>query len=1359
MQNATNEGKAFTTKPADNVLETLKKVQTTEFVNGQPMSSVSSSSPLPLTMDGKQSKTQSNGLFYTSITLWACISVIIALTSGIFSLPALQIIQFFSLMALPAFMASIILMINRRHQNMMQHMNNMQYAQLPSLEKIARMNPEISSNMLEQQQLLNQTNEETHKNLHHMIVMVDERIAAMRSVSATTQTEFKNITEHMNLSLRDSLTQITGTTEESMGQLKNIIDIVKEREGNIHQLNQNLMVLEKDISGILDKRQTEIHSQIEKQLATMLDSFQKVKEDMVIYKDDMFSDVMQKNDENRQKIEELISGVTGTIHKRQEDLLGDFESANNGMYQRVQKILHELGTHNDQLVNRVEARQVQIRDLLERNNGHFTNLFQQYNLQYDDMCDKVIVALQEKGVELTQQIKGGLNEFTDTLGIIDQKRVENEHRLTEFVQAQSGKIYDDLKHHHQHNYQKISEYFNSHQNWMQNLTDTLQGSFGDFKKHAHDYRGIFEETIGSASQNTKTLGKNIRDELEQVINSVNLATDNVRQVTGNFNEACEKLDGTHSKSEQILDKVDKSLVQHAHTLIENTERLEGCSKIIEGNFSKHAHKVTQLTTYVKENQEKTFGELITNINQRIEFMQDNVQRHSGMVTRSINESIAKQTETMSLAMQKNIQRIDHSGVNLSEVLAKSCNDAIIKFNAQGKRLEDNVIQLLQKLLKSTQVLDQGIDKIDGSINNTDNKIASIKEITQKQTVFFDALLERIEKNSGGLRQKIQQDQEQLVRAIHAAEEKATRSKETMLENSEFFIEKTDDISTRFHSIHEKMNQHLRIISDVSTQAQSHCVQMDEKLRGQVNGLQSAITSHNASLSSAFSPAMEQLVSVSNIIQERADGFYQMFNNSLDKVETASDNLTSKGENIISVLDYAETSINNSSTKLGTTAEQMDVLAKNIEQQAHKMENSVQYQIREIDQCAHDFETRIHNMNGALTRYIDTIKNNGDNMTNNFTDNSMKFQKTAESIQLLFTDAMSGLSKNSGEFENQLRRLLTSLQQTGTLIQNHSNQLQITDKKMNDFSDNANQTVEQVMQKLNILRESFDDVTERMNKNIIKLSSTVADKKSGVLSVTDHVQDVQEKLVLQCREALDITNQARQIMKNIPHMTSILQAQTQPEMAPSLPQPQQEIATSSKEGIIAAETNNMQQTAEATTAAPATTYKAEQPSADAVKMVIAPKVGLPQRDSQLASPPVTGAPAPNDPKYINFMNSARKLIEELHLTSHEICKTINSRKEIARMEKEMKTGKQNAFTIYLLNNNTPEFIVQFASQQNKNQQTKHLSENYQNKFESLINSSKDFSADNRLTDNFVNSDIGKLYMMLAQISGRTAIHLQ
>ncbi|MCH9852906.1 MAG: hypothetical protein K0U45_05315 [Alphaproteobacteria bacterium] len=1276
-----------------------------------------------------------------------------ALIIAMFLSPEMQIasmiatIQFIAIAVTPLLLLSMLL-INLRNNQRSEDMWRNQASSALSVP-LYHSDDATSAGFADTMNQHNAMMQQTENNLKNIIAMVDERIKAMRSLSTTAETEFQNITEHMGKALRDNLSKISHSTQESMGELKNVVNVIQDREASLSKLTQHFTVIEQDISEILEKRQRDIRQQIETQIGGILSGFDDIRKDMNDYQKNMLQDWMTQNQDNKEQIHEVISRhddkinhIADNIHKRQEDLIANFENSNNGMYLRIQKILHELNINNDQLVNRVEARQVQMRDLLGRNNEHFTSLFEQYHVQYNDMCQNIMTMIRDKGADLTTQVSDGLSNFTDIFKEMEAQRLQNEQQIEAFLKNHSQQITEKLTTHHTHNYDIISDHFSNHQNWMSNLVDSVQKSYGDFQQHANDYKETFEQTIGNAAQSTKQLGKNVRDELEQVITSVNHAASHVNQLTGNFSNAFDKLESVNDKSEIVLDKVDRSLGQHISRLTENTEKLENCSQSVENNFTKHANKINQISDYVKESQGKAFDDLIQNINERLKFLQNNIQQHSAIANRTLNDSIAKQSELMVTALQTNIDNIEKGGSHMNDILAKTGVEVIEKFNTQGKQIETQVVQLLQKLLKSSQMLDQGVGKIDGLINNTDDRVDNLKLIIQKQTAFYEALLQRMEQNSGALRTQIQSDQEKLVHAIREAEEKASLTKGTLMENSDFFIEKTDDIVNRFQSIHEKMTQHMRMVGDISTQAQSHCTQMDDKLRNQVDNLQTAINTHNNSLSSAFTPAMDKLTDVSEQIQEKASHFHETFKQSIDKVDNISNHLTIRGEKILNIFTSAESSIDKSADKLTHSAVQMRDVAKDVERHSSTFENIVQAQLREIDQYGQDFESRINDLNGSLGRYLHSIKEQGNQFSAQFIKNSDSFHHTAEKINQTFGTAIGGLTKNSSEFENNLRRLLTSLQQTGTLVQNHSNQISVNNQKMNEFDAISKQAVDSVIEKLSNLSNAFDKVTERMNHNIVKLSATIADKQSGMLSVSDKMQNVQEQLVNQCREAMNITNQASEVFKSLPHANTDMNINGDANINAENMMSQNALQNASPHDIILAKAQNK----------------------DALLTTITtPEKGLPPRKPEMRQPErrpeqhqmqdKISPPAVDDIKYRNFMNSARNLIEDLHKTSAALSKNLIDKTEFRKIENDYKAGKRNAFTLHLLSRNNDDFANHISGENLRNIQTKQLLETYQNKFESLMHSSKEFSPDNSLATDFSLSDIGKLYAMLAKIAGR------
>ena len=310
--------------------------------------------------------------------------------------------------------------------------------------------------------------------------------------------------------------------------------------------------------------------------------------------------------------------------------------------------------------------------------------------------------------------------------------------------------------------------------------------------------------------------------------------------------------------------------------------------------------------------------------------------------------------------------------------------------------------------------------------------------------------------------------------------------------------------------------------------------------------------------------------------------------------------------------------------------------------------------------------------------------------------------------------------------------------------------------MNEFDAISKQAVDSVIEKLGNLSGAFDKVTERMNHNIVKLSATIADKQSGMLSVSDKMQTVQEQLVNQCREAMNITNEASEVFKGsvFKSLPSNVNSNSNSDMPINA-----DVNINAEHSIVAKPQNRVAHRDSLLTTI-TTPEKGLSPRNPNIQPEMRPEMqsdikpvqqhtALPQmRDEN--SPP---AHKVDDMKYRNFMNSARNLIEDLHKTSAELSRNLLDKSEFKKIDTDYNAGKRNAFTLHLLSRHNNDFANHISGENLRNIQTKQLLETYQNKFESLMHSSKEFSPDNSLATDFSLSDIGKLYTMLAKIAGR------
>ncbi len=1281
-------------------------------------------------------------------------------------LTALEKLQFFVLMMIPPFILCTLLAIIQRNQKIDQQ-SALLKKHLTLINNPTPQGGMLNNSLIQQSNELEKASQEANERISAVITMIDEKIATMHTLSKAVEAEFHNINEHMNKSLRDNLLQISNSTHDSMGELKDIIDIIKTREEAIILLNDQFCNTQNDAAEIMKLRQNEIREQMDSQLESILGHFDNLKNQMNEHQKIMFETLNKENEHNHVKINELLSQhdvridkVSSIVHQRQEALLSSFENSNNSMYLRIQTILKELGKNSDQLANRVEARQMQMRELLDYNNTSFTSLFTQYNAEYNKTSQNISEMITHKGEKFTEIIQGELRIFSSTLDEVNTQREATEQRLNEKITLSHEQFYDKLHSQYETTYENITGYFGNHKQWLEELATTIEHSNQNLHKRAYEYQEIFQETVGNASENTETLHKIVQTQLENVITSVDRAATHVRDVTVTFDEACGKLETVNQQSEHILDKVDKSLISNTDTLIQTTDQLKICSEELTTNLRKQTSKITDIANHIHDGQTRAFDALVDNINGRIKYLKDSIYNQTAIITQNLDNSIEKQNDIMNDAMNKNIERMNRASDSFSETLSKSCGEVIVKFNAQSNEVEASVVQLLQRLIKSTHTLDEGIGKIHGAVESTDIRIDVLKNISQNQLGFYEGLLSRIEQNSKHLKQQIQGDQEQLIKAITLTEERAVGAKDNLLKDSSFFLERTEDIAIRFSTIQEKLTQHLQMIGDVSSQAQAHCMQMDEKLRGQVTHLQSAINAHNSTLSTAFSPAMEQMLNVSNTIKDRANIFYEQFNQSIDKVNHASSDLNDKGNQILVIFNSAEDSINNAQSKLLNSAGKMEKVAQNIEQQSSRLESVIQHQTREVEKSAQDFETRIHDLTGSLGRYLNTIRESGDDFTTHFSKTGKEFGITATDIQNNFKTTIEMLTQNSTTFETHLRHLLGGMQQTSTSLKNHTNQIADSDQALITFSETSKKSMNRVIEKLEALGGNFDNVSEKINSNIQRLSSSISNQKTGVIAVSSDLKDIRDDLTRQCREALDITERANKIFKNMPetltnegdslikqinvikHETEAMSRQVSNDLSTVNhsqyhdPKNHEQVAETI-DIVSTSATQPVQAPLTKTTSMPAQTPSSHHE---------------PHSRSQIPTSPKNS----NNTKYREFMNLANRVVQELHQTTSELSRLIMPQEERALSQKAFLAGERNVFTRQFLTRSNQDFMALLAQETPKSEVVRKHLHNYQNKFENLVSNAQQTDPENILPNNFKSSDIGKLYLIFTRISGKTPI---
>ena len=1179
-----------------------------------------------------------------------------------------------------------------------------------------------------------------------------------KQLSKAVESEFGNINAHLNKTLRDNLTQITITTHESMGELKDIVDIIKNREDAISRLNAHFHNMQNAASDMLEKKQREIDVGMNQQLEKMLENFTALKNDINQHHDNLCGVVKNENSENHQRMSELldahdekIAELSHNIHKRHEGLLEVFNDGNNIMHLRIQKVLKDLNTHHDQLVNRVESRQVQVKELMAENDNQFSNILNQHAEKYQHVTRTVTEFIEGKHDEFTDTVANKLDLFGDILQEVKTNHGLTADVLSEKFETTHHELEDKLQKVHDDNYQKIFSCFSEHKKWLENTVTTVETSRNELERSTNEYKNIFQKTVVDASKNSETLHRSVQNQLEQVISSVDRAAISVRDVTSTFGNACTQLETTNQRSEDILQKVGDNLITNTQLLSQTTEKLENCGDTLDSNLRKQAQKISEVVSYVEREQSQSFDNLIKNINERIQYLKENISTQNTAMGSQFIDIVDKQNKLINETLHKNVAMVNDFSTQFTEKLDKICHDMLLKFGSQTNDVEKSVVELLQKMVKSRQALDSSLQTIQNAVEGTDTRFEKLQKLSEQQTQFFENLLARIEKNSHTTKQSLQADQQELMQILAQAEEKALSSKNNILQDTGSFIEHTDKIAGRFLSIHDKFTQHLQIIGEVSATAQSNCVQMDESLRGQITQLQTAINSHNHSLSSAFNPTIEQIANVSAQIKNHTEEFYHKFNQSIDKVNEVSVDLTDKGNQIVSIFNTAENSIHKAEGKLLESAGKMGAVADNIENQAERLENMIRKQTQEVASSAKEFEARTHNLNGSLGRYLETVKENTDNFSSHFMKTGKEFTTVSKELKSNFASTMEEIGKHSADFESNLKRLMGGMLKTSEMIKNHSEKVSENEQSLSNFSESSSKSLTRIAERVNNLTNGFDKVSTKINENITRLNSSITDQKSGVIAVSSDLKDIRDDLMNQCREALEITERANRIFAKMPetllesgdtHIDKIKQASQSESSPPNLQTRLMDNNNHNEETLIASPVSAytfMQTPAKS---------DSETSSSEADNITLEDDT-LSRDEMPPSLPPLPPLPSGQQDEHRAFIDETNRTVKELHQTTAQLANLIMNGKIDKTLQDKYSEGKVDIFTRQLLEIGERDFS-KFMRRNRANLIVQDHIKNYRHKFENLLNNAYKID-EPKLPDNFNASDIGKLYHRICENS--------
>ena len=797
--------------------------------------------------------------------------------------------------------------------------------------------------MLSQAEILRRASVEAERLLHASSEGICNKTAEMKRLAERTQCEAQEMMEVTSALLRERLSTMNESTRESLESMTRVVERLQNKEETLSAITSRFDALKEDMSGLLATRRGEFVGVLQAEVEKMGASFEAFREEIARNHTNHLQQLQNNGSEVSQQLQQIAHDNSSRLQNFEESIAGqhtqmveNFATGQNSLYTRVRGVLHDITTGVDQLVNRIESRQVQIRETLSDQTQKLQGILNKFNAQHEAEVRQSAQTLIEAGEQVKKRIFEQNSElkglFVRTLESQKElreavtERLEQDRELLESVVVeQNDKLHAKLR----GNFSHHSEWLNHLVLWLEQQNESLQARTQDYEKL---FEGLLARTLGALD----TSGQAITQRLHDLREHSDKTGSAMGRLSGTIGTALAAIETQSRRGLSVAGELSSKITEGAETLNKTTDALITTGQTLSENLREQAEKIGEATTYIRSEQDQAIDAIAEKAIVRIESFSSNVQEQTQQINDALAKRLKEQGDILHQSMAHNLRQFDRLGENLSHALVETNNKIFERLLEQTGLLEKSTSALVYQIAQSTKALDSSIDHMQGAITGNDSRMQDVKLLAQKQLQYFEALLERIEGSSAQVRARLLSDQRKIFLAFDGVQAKNVEASGTLLETSEHALARAEQAGEVLNTVQKSLQGHLAAMNEVSNQARSHVSNLEEKIRAQIAHIGQALEGHNKTLSIAFDPTLRQVGRIVEAMDMQAERLYKGFEESHARVYKTSALLKQQEVQIQTLFAAASETMEKAEQRLLGSAQTIARSATNLEQQSQKI---------------------------------------------------------------------------------------------------------------------------------------------------------------------------------------------------------------------------------------------------------------------------------------------------------------------------------------------------------------------------------------------------------------------------------------
>lgn len=891
--------------------------------------------------------------------------------------------------------------------------------------------------------------------------------------------------------LEATVNEVTNTNQRLFGNLSEHFEQTKQRfnTSSVELVNQF-----KDSLNEAEHQAEEISRRLGQSADTTISRFDQKFQSIDDALADRSNNTINNFEEKLANLSELTHDVMAKVDKKLDAFNASMEERDEKSLQIVETRLSNLNTTANNVIEALDSRFATLDTAIEQRSRNTLSQFEGnltvLNQRSAEMTDKFDLTAQdtinvfEKQVSrldetLGVQTRTAINNFFERAQILEQ----NTEKLASLLDVRASQINDNLK-------ERTLE-----------ISQTLIGGSDNFIANMDEHRNKFQADIAKVEDSLQSM---LSEKSENMVLQLSRGRDLLYTVMQ---------DQTSHVTDTVKQQID--VLSNHLTGIENVlvERVNAINT--QANF--HVEQIDTRAAVLQTAIDKSFEtvkEVIdiqsANIDARAEALRDSLTVNSS----GLNEVLNNQTRVLEQRIERINELIEQGNVQFGDAINKQVTEFERVFIDNGAIIQTSFEDHLKTLKAHTELLQNALDQSDELRAAVEVKKADIDEAFKSQISVIeertDTMQRALENGVGNVRESLEQSAVGLAAALRDRIVEAASSFSMEAKNAGVIV---DEIGSKLNATISQFEDNLNNAQtglDTRLADRKHLIMqsidiLEKNLSERMDAIGHKITEINESGSNAITAQFEHLNTVTQNV-------YHLANESTQSFTSVAQQL---GEQLKNVAEETQTNwinenqrlVNTIAEKTNETIQAVQSLGGSLNEDANQILDQMNRSVNNIHEGTEMLMSGVQKIDGHFSAIANSFHNNAEKISENISAASTMLTGNINTLRGVTEQSMGQFSNITNNF-NQHAQLLTNAAQLldGTLnsfglkLEEKQNAIYSLASGLNEKSNEIEQSISQfetaIVAALNNTQSAAKQSTYELRKELAALVSDAAHRFAG-----------------------------------------------------------------------------------------------------------------------------------------------------------------------------------------------------------------------------------------------------------------------